>query len=74
VDRLLEEGRVTVDPAARRAIYDRLQQRLAALEPLSVLFQFAQPILHDPRLQGVTPSPVGLFSFQPGPRAWRWAN
>jgi peptide/nickel transport system substrate-binding protein len=74
VDRLIEEGRVTVDPTARRAIYDRLQQRLAALEPLSVLFQFAQPILHDPRLQGVTPSPVGLFSFQPGPRAWRWAN
>ena len=74
VDRLIEQGRVTVDPAARRAIYDRLQQRMAELEPLSVLFQFAQPVLHDARLQGVTPSLSGLFSFQPGPRAWRWAN
>jgi peptide/nickel transport system substrate-binding protein len=74
VDRLLEQGRVTIDPAARRAIYDQLQQRLSTLEPLSVLFQFAQPVLHDARLTGVTPSPVGLFSFQPGPRAWRWTN
>ena len=74
VDRLLEQGRATLDPAARRAIYDRLQERLAAVEPISVLFQFAQPVLHDARLQGVAASPVGLFSYQPGPRAWRWEN
>ena len=74
VDRLLEQGRATLDPAARRAIYDTLQERLAAIEPVSVLFQFAQPVLHDARLQGVAASPVGLFSYQPGPRAWRWAN
>ena len=74
VDRLLEEGRATLDPAARRVIYDRLQERLAATEPMSVLFQFAQPVLHDARLEGVAASPVGLFSYQPGPRAWRWAN
>lgn len=74
VDRILEEGRATIDPAARRLLYDRLQARLVELEPVSVLFQFAQPVLHDARLHGVAASPVGLFSFQPGPRAWRWSD
>jgi peptide/nickel transport system substrate-binding protein len=74
VDQLLEQGRSTLDPAARRAIYARLQERLSTLEPVSVLFQFAQPVLHDARLQGVASSPVGLFSFQPGPRAWKWTR
>jgi ABC-type transport system substrate-binding protein len=74
VDRLLEEGRATVDPAARRAIYDRLQRRLDDLQPISFLFQLAQPALHDPELQGVVPSLVGLFEFAPGPRAWHWSS
>ena len=74
VDRLLEEGRVTVDPAARRTIYDRLQRRLDDLQPISFLFQLAQPVLHDPELEGVVPSPVGLYDFAPGPRAWHWST
>ncbi len=73
-DRLLEAGRMTIDPAARRAVYWKLQARLHELEPMSVLFQFSQPVLHDPDLLGVTASPVGLFSFTPGPRAWHWAG
>ncbi len=71
-DRLLEEGRRTVDPAARRKIYDRLQVRLHELEPLSCLFGFAAPVLVDRRLEGVEPSPLGLWTVLPGPRAWRW--
>ena len=74
VDRLLEEGRSTVDPAARRAIYFRLQKRLDDLQPMTFLFQFAQPILHDPELQGLVPSSVGLYQFTPGPRAWHWSG
>jgi peptide/nickel transport system substrate-binding protein len=74
VDRLLEDGRATIDPAARRAIYDRLQRRLDDLQPVSFLFQFAQPVLHDPELAGVVPSPVGLYQFTPGPRAWHWSS
>jgi peptide/nickel transport system substrate-binding protein len=74
VDRLLEQGRSTTDPAARRAIYLRLQERLHAEEPISVLFQFAQPVLHDPDLLGIVASPVGLYAFDPGPRAWHWAG
>jgi peptide/nickel transport system substrate-binding protein len=73
-DRLLEAGRMTIDPAARRAIYWKLQARLHELEPMSVLFQFSQPVLHDPNLLGVVASPVGLYGFTPGPRAWHWAG
>ena len=74
VDRLLEAGRATVEPAARRVIYNQLQQRLDALQPIAFLFQFAQPVLHDPDLLGVDSSPVGLFQFTPGPRAWHWSS
>ena len=74
VDRLLEEGRATVDPAARRIVYDRLQHRIDDLQPLAFLFQFAQPVLHDPDLEGIVPSAVGLFQFTPGPRAWHWSS
>ena len=74
VDRLLETGRSTVDPAARREIYNTLQKRLDDLQPVSFLFQFAQPNLHDRELLGVVPSPVGLFGFAPGPRAWHWSS
>jgi peptide/nickel transport system substrate-binding protein len=74
VDHLLEEGRSTVDPVARRDIYYRLQRRLNELQPIAFLFQFAQPVLHDRDLQGVVPSAVGLFQFMPGPRAWHWSN
>jgi len=74
VDRLLEEGRATVDPGARRVIYNRLQHRIDDLQPLAFLFQFAQPVLHDPDLLGIVPSSVGLFQFMPGPRAWHWSS
>ncbi len=73
VDRLLEDGRTTVDPSARRVIYTRLQKRLHDLEPVSYLFQFEQSVLHDKELEGVVASPVGLYQFAPGPRAWRWS-
>ncbi len=74
VDRLLGDGRNTVDPDARRAIYDRLQQRLDDLQPIAFLFQFAQPVLRDPELQGVVPSAMGVYQLMPGPRAWHWSG
>jgi peptide/nickel transport system substrate-binding protein len=72
VDRLVDEGRRTFDPAARRAIYSALQARLHELEPISCLFHFAAPVLVDPRLAGVKPSPLGLWASFPGPRRWSW--
>ena len=74
VDRLLAEGRATVDPGARRAIYDRLQKRLDDLQPIAFLLQLAQPVLHDPDLKGIVSSPVGLYEFAPGLRAWHWSS
>jgi len=74
VDRLLEQGRSTIDPSARREIYDRLQRRLREVQPMAFLFQFAQPMLRDPRLAGVEASSIGLYDFAPGPRAWHWAE
>jgi peptide/nickel transport system substrate-binding protein len=74
VDRLLDLGRATIDPAARREIYFQLQRRLDDLQPISMLFQFAQTVLYDPALQGLVPSAVGLFQTVPGPRAWHWSS
>lgn len=74
VDRLLEQGRATVDPGARRILYNRLQHRIDDLQPMAFLFQFAQPVLHDRELEGVVASTVGLYQFTPGPRAWRWSS
>ncbi len=72
VDRLVEEGRTTFDFAARKAVYARLEARLHELEPISVLFHFAAPVLADSRLSGLKPSPLGLWVVYPGPRQWSW--
>ena len=71
VDRLLEQGREEFDPEERLKIYHRLQQRLYQLEPLACVFHFASPILHQPDLTGLEPSPLGLWRHWPGPSAWR---
>lgn len=74
VDRLLDAGRRTFDVAARQAIYHELQRRLHDLEPISCLFHFAVPTLHDARLMDIELSPLGLWATTPGPRAWRWTG
>ena len=74
VDRLLQEGRETLDAETRREIYFRLQDRVHELEPMACLFQFAQVVLFDARLRGPEPSPLGLFDSRPGPEAWSWSD
>ena len=74
VDALLEEGRVTFDGEKRREVYHRLQRRLHELEPITCLFYFSSPVLHDRRLRGVTPSPLGFWQTTQGPRVWRWSD
>ncbi len=73
VDRLLEAGRSIGDEAARRAAYRTLQRRLYELEAVSCTFYFSTPVLHDRRLEGVTPSPLDYWRTTRGPRVWRWA-
>ena len=72
IDRLLEEGRRAFDVEARREIYYRLQRRLHELEPLTCLFYFSSPVVHDQRLEGVRPSAIGYARTLDGPRLWRW--
>jgi len=72
VDRLLELGRQSFDRAEREAVYRDLQRRLEELQPMSCLFHFASPVLHDSRLRGLQPSPIDLWRITPGPRVWSW--
>ncbi len=74
VDRLLEAGRRTFDETTRLEIYHRLQRRVHELQPISPLFNFASTLIHDARLKGIEPSPVGEWRITPGPRAWFWAE
>jgi peptide/nickel transport system substrate-binding protein len=74
VDRLVEAGRASFDPDERLAIYHRLQRRLIELEPLTCLFYFSSPVLHDRRLQGVVASPLDYWRTTSGPRVWRWSE
>jgi peptide/nickel transport system substrate-binding protein len=74
IDRLLEAGREAFDPGERHRIYRRLQARLHDLEPVTCLFYFSSPVLHDRRLLDVTPSPLDYWRTTQGPRLWRWSE
>jgi peptide/nickel transport system substrate-binding protein len=74
IDRLVEEGRRTFDFETRLDIYHRLQQLLHEKQPVTCLFYFASPVIHDRRLQGVVPSPVDYWRTTQGARLWRWVE
>ena len=73
VDRLLDEGVATLDPGRRREVYSALQRRLHELEPFTALLHLPSPTLVRGGLQGVEPSPLGIWGAVPGPEGWRWA-
>lgn len=74
VDRLVELGRTVFDVDERRRILHALQRRLHELQPIACLFHFGSPVLHDPRLSGLQPSPLDIYRTTQGPRLWRWAE
>jgi ABC-type transport system substrate-binding protein len=74
VDRLIEVSRTTFDPVQRRRELRELERRLFDLQPAAWLFNFPTPLLHDRRLQGIRPSPVGQWATSEGPRLWRWSE
>jgi peptide/nickel transport system substrate-binding protein len=74
VDRLIESGRTTFDPAERLRAIRSLDRRLFELQPAAWLFNFPSPLLHDRRLQGIRPSAVSHFTTTEGPRVWRWVE
>jgi len=74
IDSLLEESRSSFDTPTRQELYRRLQARLHELQPVSVLFYFATPVIHDKRLLGLTSSPLGYMQTTQGPSTWRWSE
>ncbi len=65
VDDLLKQGRATLDPQQRKAIYGELEQRVLDLSPLIFLMWRDQSYGAKKSLVGFTPLP-GFLSFQSG--------
>jgi peptide/nickel transport system substrate-binding protein len=59
MDRLTAEGRTTVDPAARRALYARVQRRAARDLPVVPLWWEDRIVVQTRRLRDFEPSPSG---------------
>ena len=59
MDRLTAEGRRTLDPARRRAIYTRIQRRAAHDLPVVPLWWEDRVVVASRRLEGFAPSPSG---------------
>jgi peptide/nickel transport system substrate-binding protein len=59
LDRLLEEGRITTDPAARRLIYAKVQHIAAADLPFIPLWWVKNVVVRNPALEGFKAYPDG---------------
>ncbi|PMP60901.1 MAG: peptide-binding protein [Caldimicrobium thiodismutans] len=60
VDRLLEEGRYTLDKEKRKEIYYRLQEILAEDQPYTFLYiPMSLEAIHK-RFHGIKPAPIGI--------------
>ena len=73
VDAWLEEGRRTLDPARRTAIYRKIEARLAESEPYSYLFAPSVLAALSRRFDGIEPSPQGILGHVPGALGFRRA-
>jgi peptide/nickel transport system substrate-binding protein len=77
IDRLVEAGDSTLDPAVRRAIYDQVQQLAAEDLPYVSLWWDDNVVAMDRRLAGFEPYPngslisLGTAAFLPAHRAAR---
>jgi peptide/nickel transport system substrate-binding protein len=59
LDRLLEQGRSTTNPAARRLIYAKVQQIAAADLPFIPLWWVKNVVVRSPAVEGFKPYPDG---------------
>lgn len=55
IDKLLTEGQVTTDPAARKKIYDQVQQKLVEAAPWIWLYVGFEYRIMQPTVKGFTP-------------------
>lgn len=63
LDRLLDEATVATTIAQRRALYGRVQQRVAELAPYISLWYETNIAIADPEIRGVHLTPQSDFSF-----------
>jgi peptide/nickel transport system substrate-binding protein len=64
VDKLLDEGRGTVDPAKRKALYDQMWPELRKDLPLTYLWTTRNIVGMSAKLQGYRPVPDGMIRIQ----------
>ncbi len=67
INKLLEEGRTTLDPQKRHDIYVQLEKRALELSPLDFLMWRDQSYAATSKLKGFSPLP-GFLNFQSGIR------
>ncbi len=71
VDQLFEAGRHEMDPAKRRSIYIRINDRLQQDHPMLQLTYGVAYLALDRRLRGVGFNPLGqTYGYVPGRRGW----
>ncbi|HET6935055.1 MAG TPA: ABC transporter substrate-binding protein, partial [Candidatus Angelobacter sp.] len=63
VDRLIEEGRTTVDQQKRKQVYARVQQILARDLPYINLWYFDNVAVHSTRVKNMLLNPAGNYDF-----------
>ncbi|MGA2902948.1 MAG: ABC transporter substrate-binding protein [Candidatus Korobacteraceae bacterium] len=63
VDELIREGRSTLDQQKRKAIYDQIQQILAAELPYINLWYVDNVLVHTNRVRGIQMGPAGNYDF-----------
>jgi peptide/nickel transport system substrate-binding protein len=61
LDRLLEQGRATTDPAARKLLYQRAQNIIADDLPYVPLWWWKNVVVKSPKVRGFVPYPDGDF-------------
>lgn len=70
-DQLMEQARVELDPARRVYLYHQLHEVLARDQPYLWTVQVAEKWAVNKRVQDVAVAKgVGLYHWEPGPRAW----
>jgi peptide/nickel transport system substrate-binding protein len=63
VDKLIREGRATIDQQRRKMIYDQIQQILAEELPYINLWYLDNVLVHTNRVRGIEVTPSGNYDF-----------
>ncbi len=74
IDRLFDRAARSFDSSERRALFEAVNARLAALSPALFLWHPERSYVVAHRVRGFATSPRGPYAFYPGQRAWWLTN